>query len=53
MKLRYFQYYDKNGKDSELELQYFDEEANKWKPVNFIRVFYLDVPDAMYDEDLC
>ena len=37
MNLRWYQTYDKNGINSEVELQYYDAEYEYWSPVPFVR----------------
>ena len=38
MQLRWFQTYNKNGLDSQKELQYWDEDVDRWDAVDFVRV---------------
>ena len=37
MNLRWYQTYDKNGVNSDTELQYYDAEFEYWQPVPFVR----------------
>jgi len=54
MKLRYFQTYDQNGVDSEVELQYWDKDSERWEPIYLVRVRenleeeYMTDPNAQY-----
>ena len=51
MKLRYLQTYDKNGVQSEPELQYWDKEGNWWEPVPFVKVKETLEQEYMMKED--
>jgi hypothetical protein len=53
MRLRYFQTYDKQGRESEVTLQYWNKYAEEWMEVNLIRVREQDEYDAMNDKNLC
>lgn len=37
-RLRFYQTYDKYGKDSEIELQYQEDDSDEWEAVEFVRV---------------
>jgi len=50
VKLRYFQTYDSNGVDSEVQLQYWDEDYQRWEPVNLVRVRESLEEEYMTDE---
>ena len=51
MKLRYFQVYDEYGKNGSVELQYWDEEENRWCTIPFVRVSYREEEVAMKDKN--
>jgi len=50
MKLRYFQVYDKNGRNSPYLLHYWDEKEGTWMPIEYVRVSYKDEDGAMKNE---
>jgi len=43
--LRFYQTYDKNGVDSEIELQYQTDDNEDWETVPFVRVREVKVDD--------
>ena len=47
MMLRWFQTYDEHGVNSEIELQYWNEEYKQWANVPFLRVKYCDSFDRL------
>ncbi len=51
MKLRYFQTYDHNGVDSQIELQYWDKIREEWCDVPHVRVRYDEEDKYKYDEN--
>ena len=52
-RLRYFQTYDKNGLDSEVSLQYWDNDIEEWLDVGFVRVSEKDEDEYRYDKYQC
>jgi hypothetical protein len=52
-KLRYFQVYDENGRDSPTYLQYWDEEEKIWADVPFIRTSVRNEEEYMHDKNAC
>jgi hypothetical protein len=51
MKLRYFQTYGRYHEDSDVELQYWDDEVKRWEPVPFVRVPYHLKEDYMIEKE--
>jgi len=42
MELRWYQTYDKNGVDSDIFLQYREDDSEEWENVTFIRERKID-----------
>ena len=51
MKIRRFQTYDKFGMDNEEALQYWDEDAQRWVDVYFVRCTEENEEKALTTED--